>query len=33
MISKDRFYRQFEIRAQDDGMTVEGYAATFDQQP
>jgi len=31
MISKDRFYRQFEIRAQDDGMTVEGYAATFDQ--
>jgi len=31
MISKDRFYRQFEIRAQDDGMTVEGYAATFNQ--
>lgn len=31
MISKDRLYRQFEVRAQDDGMTVEGYAATFDQ--
>ncbi len=31
MISKDRLYRNFEMRAQDDGMTVEGYAATFDQ--
>ncbi len=31
MISKDRFYRNFEMRAQDDGMTVEGYAATFNQ--
>jgi HK97 family phage prohead protease len=30
MISKDRQYRTFEIRAEPDGMTVEGYAAVFD---
>ena len=32
MISKDRMYRNFEIRAEGDGMRVEGYAATFDQE-
>ena len=32
MISKDRDYRNFEIRAEGDGMRVEGYAATFDQE-
>ncbi len=31
MITKDRIYRNFEVRAQDEGMIVEGYAATFDQ--
>lgn len=30
MISKDRQYRAFEIRAEPDGMVVEGYAAVFD---
>lgn len=32
MISKDRMYRNFEIRAEGEGMKVEGYAATFDQE-
>ena len=31
MITKDRQYRAFEIRAEPDGMTVEGYAAVFDK--
>jgi len=31
MISKDRCYRHFEVRAQEEeGMFVEGYAAVFD---
>lgn len=30
MISKDRQYRTFEVRAEPDGMTVEGYAAVLD---
>ena len=30
MISKDREYRAFEMRAAEDEMTVEGYAAVFD---
>ena len=30
MITKDRQYRTFEIRAEPEGMTVEGYAAVFD---
>lgn len=30
MISKDRIYRAFDVRAEPDGMTVEGYAAVFD---
>lgn len=30
MISKDRLYRAFDVRAEPDGMTVEGYAAVFD---
>ena len=30
MITKDRQYRAFEIRAEPDGMVVEGYAAVFD---
>lgn len=30
MISKDRQYRAFEVRAEPDGITVEGYAAVFD---
>jgi hypothetical protein len=30
MISKDRQYRTFEVRAEPDGLTVEGYAAVFD---
>ena len=30
MITKDRQYRTFEIRAEPDGMIVEGYAAVFD---
>lgn len=32
MITKDRFYRDFEIRADENEMIVEGYAATFDQE-
>ncbi len=32
LISKDRFYRSFEIRANEDGLRVEGYAATFEQE-
>jgi len=32
MITKDRFYRDFEIRADENEMTVEGYAATFEQE-
>ena len=31
MITKDRQYRTFEIRAEPDGLTVEGYAAVFDK--
>lgn len=31
MISKDRQYRTFEIRAEPEGMTVEGYAAVFER--
>lgn len=31
MITKDRQYREFEIRAADDGLIVEGYAVTFEQ--
>ena len=31
MITKDRIYRNFEVRTLDEGMIVEGYAATFDQ--
>lgn len=31
MISKDRNYRSFEIRAEPDGQIVEGYAAVFEQ--
>lgn len=30
MISNDRQYRAFDVRAEPDGMTVEGYAAVFD---
>lgn len=30
MISKDRFYRAFEVRLSDTEFRVEGYAATFD---
>lgn len=30
-MTKDRQHRTFEIRAAADGMTVEGYAATFEQ--
>ena len=29
MVSKDREYRAFEMRAADGEMTVEGYAAVF----
>ena len=33
MISKDRTYRSFEVRASgEDGKSVIGYAATFDQE-
>ena len=32
MISKDRNYRLFEIRADENEMRVEGYAATFEQE-
>jgi hypothetical protein len=31
MKSKDRQYRIFEVRAEPDGLTVEGYAAVFDR--
>lgn len=31
MITKDRAYRHFEVRAAEEGMIVEGYAATFDE--
>jgi len=31
MISKDRLYRAFEIRAEEAEMRVVGYAATFNQ--
>jgi len=30
MISKDRQYRSFEVRAEPEGMVVEGYAAVLD---
>lgn len=30
MVSKDREYRAFEMRAAEDGMIVEGYAAVFE---
>jgi uncharacterized protein len=30
MITKDRAYRNFEVRAAPEGMTVEGYAAVFE---
>ena len=30
MITKDRDYRSFEIRASGEGLIVEGYAVTFD---
>ncbi|WP_353423991.1 HK97 family phage prohead protease [Christensenella massiliensis] len=29
MVSEDREYRAFEMRASEEGMTVEGYAAVF----
>ena len=32
MITKDRFYRPFEMRISETEMGVEGYAATFDQE-
>lgn len=32
MISKDRMYRSFEIRAEENEMRVSGYAATFEQE-
>ena len=32
MITKDRFYRSFEIRADESELKVEGYAATFEQE-
>jgi hypothetical protein len=32
MISKDRYYKGFEVRALDEGFKVEGYAAVFDQE-
>lgn len=32
MISKDRMYRSFEIRANEAENRVEGYAATFEQE-
>ena len=31
MITKDRQYRTFEIRAEPDGLTVRSYAAVFDK--
>ena len=30
MITKDRSYRSFEVRASEEGQFVEGYAAVFD---
>lgn len=32
MITKDRQYRSFEVRLNDEEMTVEGYAAVFDKE-
>lgn len=32
MITNDRMYRPFEVRATEEGSRVEGYAATFDQE-
>ena len=32
MVSKDREYRAFEVRAADSEMVVEGYAAVFDSE-
>lgn len=32
MITKDRQYRPFEVRASENEMRVEGYAAVFDQE-
>lgn len=32
MITKDRFYRPFEVRVSEEEMRVDGYAATFDQE-
>ncbi len=32
MITKDRMYRPFEVRAVADESRVEGYAATFEQE-
>ncbi len=32
MITKDRLYRPFEIRAEESGNMVEGYALTFDNE-
>jgi len=32
MITKDRMYRHFEMRADDNELRVEGYAAMFDQE-
>lgn len=32
MITKDRNYRAFEIRAEENEMRVTGYAATFEQE-
>ena len=31
MITKDRQYRNFEVRAAEEGMILEGYAVTFNQ--
>ena len=32
LITKDRQYRKFEVRVAEEGMIVEGYAATFEQE-
>ena len=32
MITKDRYYRPFEVRLSDEEMRVEGYAAIFDAE-
>jgi HK97 family phage prohead protease len=32
MITKDRFYRPFEVRISETEMRVEGYAATFESE-